>query len=227
MATPEHRIRELIEDGTAIGAELVPIVGPVLASVLHVRSDRELRKQVHLLTRTIELLSGRVDVLEAAMKDPELADLVDHAVDVGGRMRTAQQNQLEGLARIVSQGLSSRTTNQDRDTLHNLIDVIGQLQPDHVVVLDEIATVRNVNGDIIVKHDTVSGKSRPVAEHFLPDLVPFLDPIVAQLIGLGLVQDKIDTTNANFRGETEIERSWRTTKFGVDVLEYLARQSPG
>ncbi|MDA8355306.1 MAG: hypothetical protein M0Z95_03175 [Actinomycetota bacterium] len=132
----DERGRELVSIGGDLVAAVVsaiPVAGGPIAGVIATAGNVERDREVAFIRHLVEKPGDRVDRLEAAATDRELADLVGHGVEVAAACRS---DDILGLcAGVVADGLDNSARAEHLSRADLLLDILGQLHPDHIDVL--------------------------------------------------------------------------------------------
>ena len=216
----DERGRELVSisgDLVAAVTSGIPIAGGPIAGIIatagNVRRDREVAFIRHL----VEKLGDRVDRLEAAAEDRKLGDLVGHGIEVAVICRS--DDLLELCAGIVADALDGGACEGHMSRANLLLDILGQLHPDHIKVLRTVAAV--APRELGIALDPVTGAGVPPERLpvLLPELADIVPQLVAWLTALGLVRNAGDqSAGTNVRiGPPAIG----LTIFGIELLQHL------
>lgn len=175
----------VLTDLPAIAASIVPWAGPAAASLIQANTNHKVRKQVRFLRDVSENTGRRVERLEAALADDKLGELVAHGLDVAAEIRDDEQFAL--LAAVVAEGLNDPETDHV-DRAHVLIDVLRQLQPDHVRLLRDLLLFLKQDPSLVRTWTTEDGiRHKTVA---LPrDYAGAYQPLCSRLRSLGLIEE--------------------------------------
>lgn len=196
-------------DLVAAGVSAVPL-GGLLVGLFQARRGREQRKQVRLLEELVTRLGDRLDQLASMMENPDVAELVDRALDVAVQIRTEEQLAL--LAAVVADGLGTNGEPPKIDQSHLLIDVIGQLEPPHVELLRDLWLFQTGNESLWRSVDSPTGHSvRVLALPLQPSDSAFA-PMMGRLTSLGLVERQTRSDDSYY---------WVLTLFGKELLDHL------
>lgn len=204
-------------DLVAAVTSAIPIAGGPIAGLIATAGNAKRDREVAFVRHLLEKLGDRVDQLEAAAADRELSDLVGHGMEVAVVCRA---DDLLGLcAGIVADGIDESATEEHLSRAHLLLDILGQLHPDHIQVLRTIAA--EGPSEIGSALDPLTGVG--ISPERLPGVLPELADIVLQLVAwltaLGLVRNAGDqSAGTNVRiGPPAIG----LTTFGIELLQHL------
>lgn len=217
-----ERTRELVALGTdlaAFGVSWVPLVGGPVATLLQGVTNREFRRRIHLLEQIINDLGGRFDVLEKLMASDEGdAELMEDAIHYADHCRSEDGLRLMG--RIVVFGVSTGDEG-NLGKAHLLLDAVGRLQPEHLTLIREFATARNLNEKAGFWQPGQRERARQTLVEYLPELADLIDPLLGGLEAAGLIRrlDPEQQTVTRFSNRRDVQ--WILTTFGVEVAQYL------
>jgi hypothetical protein len=216
---PAERPSESIEVTTDLittAAAAIPIVGGTFAGLFQARTNHLTRKELAFLREAMSKLTDRVRSLEDLISKDDIVDLIDHGLDTI-RYSTDDSATFHIAAGLVAYGIQ----NKDRiERAHILLSVFGQLRVDHIRLLREIGIQRNLAGAIVHDRVTSDGHTHKGLKRVLSDLTEVIDPLLAQLLAVGLVYEESEAIQITTQARRP-ESKWALTEFGVTLLDYL------
>jgi hypothetical protein len=215
----ERKLGRAALDIMKVGAGFVPFAGPGLAGLVEVVEDRRKRRIFLLLQGIVEELGERIEVLETANDDDRIADIVDDAVEKAARTRSDSQIRL--LSKVAAKAFLGAVSDDYAIYTHALMASISTLRPEHVEILLEIGTRRNVHGDVTMPIPSVGTTTPRSLSMRRPHLASLMPPLLKDLESGGLIQISDDTITAVTKGASFGQPAVSLTQYGLWVLEQL------
>jgi uncharacterized protein YutE (UPF0331/DUF86 family) len=147
-----RRVSEKISEALVIATDVaaadvsaVPFAGGPVAGLVAAHGNRKLPKKLRYLEDLVKSLGERLTRLEAGEQSEAEAELIDHGLDVAAESRTDVQ--VDMCAAIVAAALRAERITVGQ--AHVFLSLLRDLEPEHVTALREIATLRNIGGDVL------------------------------------------------------------------------------
>lgn len=217
MSERSQEVVAVGEDLVAAGLTALPLAGGAIAGLIQAHTNRRVRKELRFIREVVEYLDDRVDRLEAAQEDEQLGELVDHGLAAAADARGEDEFVL--LAAIVAEGLKESPSPEHIDRAHLLLDIVRQLQPDHVHLLRDLDRFQRQDPSLAY---TVTKDGIATTSYLLP-LQPTdtaFRPLVGRLIALGLVEQR-ERSQGIPRLHDGPDLHWLVTPFGRELLNHL------
>ena len=209
MAQPPHEGRRAMLDVLKAVAQATPFTA-VAAALMEAADEHKNRRWQYFVDQLLQAWDEELTGLYDRVSPERIADLVEHGTRAAEGARTKEKLRL--LARIVASGSNPGATATQVDRAHFLLDIVANLEPPHMEVLQKLAEQAPQGPDYDAS--VVGGWTARMLSQALPHLDDLAPVALAALAGQGLVM------NAQL-GAAIAPESWRLTEPGAWVLARL------